>query len=67
MKGFFEGINQMIKDAEFAGVLVIILIISLVVLNIVACVCIISARKSLKRIADNCDSEKKPAEDKSKK
>ena len=53
MAHFFEQINHMVNDAELAGILIIVLIASLIILNITACICIISAKRSLKRIANH--------------
>ncbi len=53
MEHIFEQINHLFGDAEVAGILVIVLILSLIVMNITVCVCIISMRRSLKKIADS--------------
>lgn len=47
----FDQIKQIFTDAEWAGILVIILIASLIAMNIIICICIISMRKSLKEIS----------------
>lgn len=59
MEHIFEQINHLFGDAEVAGILVIVLILSLIVMNITVCVCIISMRGSLKKIAnpESCKNE----------
>ena len=51
MANIFEQIHQLFQDAEWAGILVIVLIISLIVMNITICICVISMRKSLKEMS----------------
>ena len=55
MAHFFRQLAQLLDEAEWAGVLITILValllLSLIILNIVACICAISMRKSLKQIA----------------
>ena len=61
MVHFFEQINHILEDAEFAGILIVILIASLIILNVTLCICAISARKSLKRIADHLSPKPRAA------
>ena len=58
MEHIFRQIDHLFGDAEVAGILVAVLILSLIVMNIVVCVCVISMRKSLKKMADG-ESKKK--------
>ncbi|MDO4741973.1 MAG: hypothetical protein Q4A79_01175 [Candidatus Saccharibacteria bacterium] len=51
MEHFFEQLKHILENAELIGILLIVLIISLITLNIIACICVISMSKSLKRIA----------------
>lgn len=53
MAELFEQVSHIFRDIELADFLVIILIVSLIALNITGCVCVISMRKSLKKIADH--------------
>ena len=61
MEHIFKEINHLFGDVEVAGILVVILILSLIVMNIVVCVCVISMRKSLKKMADG-GAKKKASE-----
>ena len=65
MEHIFKEIDHLFGDVEIAGILVVVLILSLIVMNIVVCVCVISMRKSLKRMADG-ESLKKPAGERTK-
>lgn len=65
MTHFFEQITKAIEEAEWASILItiliIILLLSFIVVNIISCICQISMKKSLKKIADQKqDTEKKP-------
>lgn len=51
MEHIFRQIEHIFGDAEIAGILIIVLILSLIAVNVITCVCIISMRNSLKRIA----------------
>ena len=63
MAELFEQVSHIFRDIELADFLVIILIVSLIALNITGCVCVISMRKSLKKIADHhCPYDKKSNE-----
>lgn len=57
MEHIFEEINHIFGDVEVASILVIILILSLIIVNITAFICLISMRKSLKRIANHYPPE----------
>lgn len=52
---FFEQIEHMLEEAEWASILITILIavflISFIVLNIITCISAVSIKKSLKKIA----------------
>lgn len=70
-ENIFDKVDQLFGDAQIMGILVIVLILSLIIMNIVVCVCIISMRKSLKEISKkDCCCKKadkkpeKPADDK---
>lgn len=56
---FFEQISNAIKEAEWIdivlAVLIAVLIVSFIVVNVVTCICQISMRKSLKKIAGRCE------------
>ena len=62
MSHFFEQIDRITEDAEWASIIIsillIVLIISFIALNIITCICAISAKKSLKKIADKNLSKK---------
>ena len=59
MKHFFEQMGDILENFELAGVLLIVLLLSLIVLNLVVCFCVLSMRKSLKNIAENCGAAEK--------
>lgn len=54
MKNIFEQISHVFEDFELAGILVIVLIVTFIILNVVIGVCVISMRKSLKKMVDGC-------------
>lgn len=66
MSHFFEQLDHMLEEAEWASILIVILIalliISFIVVNIVSCVCQISMKKSLKKLADREPETKKVKE-----
>lgn len=67
MTHFFEQITKAIEEAEWASILItiliIILLLSFIVVNIISCICQISMEKSLKKIANHQEKQhtgKKP-------
>ncbi len=67
MTHLFEQITKAIDEAEWASILITILIaillLSFITVNIVSCVCQISMKKSLKKLANQQEkqlAEKKP-------
>ena len=64
MSHFFEQISHFIEEAEWASILItlliIVLLLSFIVVNIITCIAAPSMKKSLKQIASGQAGQKSP-------